>query len=171
MVLFETARTPALAHLEPCDGELMRRFFYRLSPQTIYRRFMSPITRPEQARPERLLDVDHEDREAVLAVVDGEIVGVARYSRRGHSESAELAIVVADAWQRQGVATSLLSALGACAMRCGIARFEVMTQADNRAALGLIRRMWPGTKLTCAQAVCEGSVAIGGDDDVVASAR
>src|SRR5262245_51411164 len=105
MVLIGTAQTPALARLEPGDGELLRRFFYRPSPETVYRRFMSPLARPEQARPERLLDVDHRDREAILAVVDGEIVGVARYSRRGRSDSADLAVVVADAWQRRGVAT------------------------------------------------------------------
>jgi RimJ/RimL family protein N-acetyltransferase len=171
MTLIETVRTPALAHLEPGDGELLRRFFYRLSRETIYRRFMSPIARPEQVRPERLLDVDHRDREAVLAVVDGEIVGVARYNRRAGSDSADLAVVVADAWQRRGVATRLLAALVASARRAGIARFEVMTLAENRAAIGLLRRLWPGVRLAFSQAVCEGSVSIGGNEDDVASAR
>lgn len=161
MVLIGAAQTPALAQLEPGDGELLRRFFYRLSPETVYRRFMSPLARPEQARPERLLDVDHGDREAILAVIDGEIVGVARYSRRAHSNSADLAVVVADAWQRRGVATRLLSTLAAFARRAGIARFEVMTLADNRAAVGLLRRLWPEARLACSQAVLEGSISIG----------
>src|SRR5919198_1637646 len=65
-----------LASLEPGDGQALRRFFFRLSPETLYRRFLSPIARPEQARPERLLDVDHVDREALVALVDGEIVGI-----------------------------------------------------------------------------------------------
>ena len=171
MVLIGTAQAPALAQLEPSDGDLLRRFFYRLSPESVYRRFMSPLARPEQARPERLLDVDHRDREAILAVVDGEIVGVARYQRRAHSDSADLAVVVADAWQRQGVATRLLSALAASARRAGIARFEVTTQADNRAALGLLRRLRPDSMLAYAQAVYEGTISIGGKDDDVASAR
>jgi RimJ/RimL family protein N-acetyltransferase len=171
MTSIGTAQTPAVAQLEVGDGELLRRFFYRLSPETIYRRFMSPLARPEQARPEVLLDVDHRDREAILAMVGGEIVGVARYSRRAHSDTADLAIVVADAWQRQGLATCLLSALSASARRAGISRFEVMTQADNRAALGLLRRLWPETRLACAQAVCEGSVSIGGSEDDAASTR
>jgi RimJ/RimL family protein N-acetyltransferase len=171
MTLIETVRSPALARLEPDDGELLRRFFYRLSRQTVYRRFMSPIARPEQARPERLLDVDHRDREAVLAVVDGEIVGVARYYRRPGCDSADLAVVVADAWQRQGVATRLLSALAASARRAGIARFEVMTMADNRAAIGLLGRLWPGVRLAFSQGVCEGFVSIGGNENGVANAR
>jgi RimJ/RimL family protein N-acetyltransferase len=164
MTLIGTAETPAFAQLEATDGELLERFFYRLSPETVYRRFMSPLARPEQARPERLLDVDHRNREAILALVSGEIVGVARYSRRAHSDAAELAVVVADAWQRQGLATRLLSVLSASARRAGISRFEVMTQGDNRAALGLLRRLWPDTRLVCAQAVCEGTVSIGGNE-------
>src|SRR5215471_14916210 len=144
MARIGTAETPAFAQLEAADGELLERFFYRLSPETVYRRFMSPLARPEQARPERLLDIDHADREAILAVVGGEIVGVARYNRTPDSDSADLAVVVADAWQRQGVATRLLSALTASAKRVGIASFDVMTQADNRAALGLVHRLWPG---------------------------
>lgn len=169
MTLIETVRSPALARLELCDGELLRRFFYRLSRETVYRRFMSPIARPEQARPERLLDVDHRDREALLAVVGGEIVGVARYNRRAGSDSADLAVVVADAWQRRGVATRLLEALATSARRAGIARFEVMTLADNRAAIGLLRRVWPGVRLAFSHAVCEGSVSTGGNEDEVAS--
>ncbi len=162
MMLIGTAPGPVLAQLEPSDGELLRRFFYRLSPETVYRRFMSPLARPEQARPERLLDVDHRDREAIVAAVDGEIVGVARYMRRSHSDAADLAVVVADAWQRQGVATRLLSALTASATRAGIARFEVMTQADNQAALRLLRRLQPEARLVLSQAVYEGTVSIEG---------
>jgi len=56
-----------LARLERTDGSRLRRFFFRLSPETLYRRFHSPIVRPEQAQPERLLDIDHHDREAVVA--------------------------------------------------------------------------------------------------------
>jgi hypothetical protein len=78
----------ALARLDSSDGPMLRRFFYRLSPETLYRRFHSPITRPEQAHPEFLLDVDHVNREAVVALVGGEIVGVARYVRRRCDEPA-----------------------------------------------------------------------------------
>src|SRR4029077_15901841 len=113
MVAIETeaAGQVGLAKLEPSDGELLRRLFYRLSPETVYRRFHSPIVRPEQARPDRLLDLDHHDREAVVALDGGEIVGVARYFRQPGADTAEVAVVVADAWQGQGLATRLLGLL------------------------------------------------------------
>jgi len=132
-----------LARLEPSDGELLGRFFHRLSPETVYRRFLSPITRLEQARPDRLLDVDHASREALVAVVDGEIVGVARYARLGDTDTAELAVVVADAWQRRGIATRLLAALRSAPRARASAGWRSCPNADNRRALALLRRFHP----------------------------
>ncbi|TMC09216.1 MAG: GNAT family N-acetyltransferase [Chloroflexi bacterium] len=162
MVAIETAAAGrvGLAKLEPSDGELLRRLFYRLSPETIYRRFLSPIVRPEQARPERLLDVDHHDREAVVAVQDGELVGVARYFRRPGTSNAELAVVVADDWQGQGLGTRLLSSLRERAQEEGIERFTLTMQADNRAVLALVRRFWPSPKLIIDHGVYETTVAL-----------
>jgi RimJ/RimL family protein N-acetyltransferase len=149
-----------LARLERTDGDALRRLFFQLSPETIYRRFLSPLARPEQARPERLLDVDHRDREAVLAVVGGEIVGVARYFRSPKTDTAELAVVVADLWQRQGLATRMLACLGELALAAGICRFAVTIQADNRPALKLLRHLGPATGLELSQGVYEASFPI-----------
>lgn len=162
MVAVETGREgrPGLARLEPTDGSELRRFFYRLSPETIYRRFHSPITRPEQAQPRFLLDIDHRDREAVAAVVDGEIVGVARYVRRRGTPTAEVAVVVADDWQRQGIATRLMCALAGFAAEAGIERFAMNMQADNAPVLRLVGRLYPGTKMTHSQGILEAVVPV-----------
>ena len=149
-----------LAMLEPTDGEPLRRLFFRLSPDTVYRRFMSPIARPEQARPDRLLDIDHSDREAVVAVADGEILGVARYNRWAGSDAAELAVVVADAWQGQGLGTRMLAALADLAFGSGIRRFTVTMLADNRPALRLLRRFSPSVKTVFSDGVLEASVPV-----------
>lgn len=149
-----------LARLESSDGVELRRFFYRLSPETIYRRFHSPLARPEQAQPKRLLDIDHHDREAVVAVLDGEIIGVARYARRSGADSAEVAVVVADDWQRQGLATRMFSALNELAEAAGIRQFTLSMQADNRAALRLLRRFHPDAELMHSQGICESTVPV-----------
>lgn len=149
-----------LARLEPSDGEALRRFFFRLSPETVYRRFMSPVARPEQTRPERLLDVDHRDREALVGVVDGEIVGVARYARWPGTDAADLAVVVADAWQRQRVATRMLAALADVAVDAGIGQFTLTMQADNRPVLGIVRRLYPSARLALSQGFLEGTVPL-----------
>jgi GNAT superfamily N-acetyltransferase len=144
-----------LARLEKTDSVLLGRFFFRLSPETLYRRFHSPIVRLEQAHPERLLDLDHHDREAVVAVVEDEIVGVARYFRRPGSETAEVAVVVADAWQRQGLATRMVRVLAELAAAAGVRQLYLAMQADNRPVLQLVRRLFPEAKLTHSQGLCE----------------
>ena len=149
-----------LARLEKTDSSQLRRFFFKLSPETLYRRFHSPIVRPEQARPERLLDIDHNDREAVVAVLDDEIVGVARYARRAGTDSAEVAVVVADGWQRQGLATRMCSVLSELALSEGVRQFTLSMQSDNLAVLRLARRLYPDAKLSHAQGLCEAVVAL-----------
>ena len=149
-----------LARLERSDGEALRRLFFRLSPTTVYRRFHSPIVRPEQAHPERLLDIDHHDREAVTAVVDGEIVGVARYARWPGTSRADLAVVVADEWQHQGLAIRMLSALEELARSAGIRNFTATVQGDNRPALGLLRRFNPAATGVFAEGSCEFTLPI-----------
>src|SRR2546427_9587878 len=101
---------PGLASLDPSDAGLAVSLFHRLSPESVYRRFHSPVVRAEYFT-SLLLRLDHHDREAVAAVEDGELVGVAQYSRRAGSGHADLAIVVADAWQRQGAGTRVGAAL------------------------------------------------------------
>lgn len=162
MVAIETEATgqPRLARLESSDGAELRRFFNRLSPETIFRRFHSPVARPEQAQPKRLLDIDHHDREAVAAVLDGEIIGVARYARRSGSDTAEVAVVVADDWQRQGLATRMFGALTELAAPVGIRHFTLSMQADNRAALRLLRRFYPDAALTHSQGIYEATVPV-----------
>ncbi len=164
MVAIETEGRglPGLALLEPSDGERLRRLFFRLSRQTVYRRFMSPIARPEQARPDRLLDLDHRDREAVVAVVEGEIVGVARYGRQPASEAAEVAVVVADDWQRRGLATRMLRALADRAAAAGVREFTVSMLGENVAAARLLLRLRPGVRMAFGQGVVEARIPVRG---------
>jgi GNAT superfamily N-acetyltransferase len=155
----------SLARLEGTDRAPLLRFFFRLSPETLYRRFHSPIARPEQTYPERLLDLDHHDREAVVAVVqeneEFEIVGVARYARRPGAAAAEVAVVVADDWQRQGLATRMCRVLAGLAAKAGVSQFNLIMQADNPAVLRLVRRLYPDARLSFSQGTCEAVVPIG----------
>ncbi len=83
--------------IEPDDVDRLERMFFRLSPETVYRRFFSPVARPRRSVLEHLATVDHWDRDAVVAVVDDEIIAVARYDRaKDRVDAAEIAVVVED---------------------------------------------------------------------------
>ena len=149
-----------LAALEPGDGQLLGRLFERLSAESIYWRFFSPISRPDVFQGS-LRGVDHVNREALAAVVDGEVVGVAQYVRRPGQPRADVAIVIEDAWQRQGLGTRLIAALAERATAAGIDSFAVDIQGDNYGALKLFRRVAPGARIAFSAGVGEGVIPLG----------
>ena len=135
--------------VHPDDAVLFRRLWPRLSPDTVYRRFHSPLHSLPPEAVERLVTVDHDRREAVAAVVGGEVVGVARYDRSpGDPTTAEFAILVEDAWQGVGLGRQLLSELLELAAARGVRSLTATVQPDNDRVIGLIRRLLPAATFT-----------------------
>jgi GNAT superfamily N-acetyltransferase len=131
--------------LEPGDTNLLRLFYWRLSSETIYRRFLSPIKPPANALIKRLVDIDHHDREALIALDERGIVGVARYGTTGLTH--EVAVVVADDWQGRGLGRLLLRRLAHIARARGIASFHATMLGDNRRAQSLVLGLSPRTQM------------------------
>jgi RimJ/RimL family protein N-acetyltransferase len=150
---------PGLATLEKSDSALVGQMFRRLSAQSIYWRFFSPISRPDLLQ-RSVQQLDHRDREAVAAVVGGQLVGIAQYVRRPGDAQAQLAIVIVDEWQRQGLGTRMVAALASRALEEGIDAFVVDIQGDNYGALRLFKRVAPGARMTYASGVGEGVIPL-----------
>jgi len=123
--------------LQRGDAELITRFFWRLSSETIYRRFFSPIRLPNETLLEKLVDVDHCDREALIALDDQGIVGVARYGT-APGGSHDVAVVVADDWQGRGLGALLIRRLAHIARLRGISSFHATMLGDNLRARSLV---------------------------------
>jgi RimJ/RimL family protein N-acetyltransferase len=118
--------------IEPSDAADLVVFHDSLSRESTRMRFFTLHPHLSEREVERFTTVDHHDRQALLAVAEGRIVGVGRYDRCGPDE-AEVAFVVADAWHGRGVATILLDRLAHQAREEGISRFVADTLADNQA--------------------------------------
>lgn len=113
-----------------------------LSSRTLYLRFLSPITKISDAQVDRFLDVGHDGREALIAVSfdTDEIVGVARFATDpSRKDQVEIALVVVDAWQLQGVGSILLNRLIELAGRCGYQVVEATSLAENAVASSMLR--------------------------------
>jgi len=136
----------SLRLLQPGDSELIRAFFRRLSSETVYRRFLSPVTAPNDALLKRLVDIDHCDREALIALDHRGIVGVARYGT-APDDSHDVAVVVADEWQGRGLGTLLMRRLAHIARSRGIASFHATMLGDNVRAQSLVRAISSRTKM------------------------
>ncbi len=129
------------------DLGLVRRMFERSSPETRYLRFFSAgATVPEHIL-RRLVDVDHNCREAVVAVLDGEVVGMASYDRTAaHPDRAELAVIVEDGWQRHGVGARLVREVVRLARRRSVGTLVANMLSENQRALRLVRRLSPDAR-------------------------
>jgi RimJ/RimL family protein N-acetyltransferase len=115
--------------------------FEHASAESLYRRFMSPVTRLSGSQLRYLLDIDHRDHEALLAVDEdgGEAVGVARFVRlRDAPDVAEPAVLVVDDWQGVGLGTELCRLLAERARELGIRRFEATLLAENRPMMAIL---------------------------------
>ena len=135
--------------VQPEDFTLFGRMWPRLSPDTVYRRFHAPLHGLPADAVTRLVTVDHDLREAVVGLVGGEVVGVARYDRSPTDPAtAEFAILVEDAWQGVGLGRQLLLELIDLAAARGVRTLTATVQRDNDRVIGLIRRLLPGSTFT-----------------------
>lgn len=128
--------------IEPDDVEELRSLFSRLSPESRYFRFLAPLSKVDETCLHYLAEVDHQNRDALVATVDEQVVAVARYDRdRADPHNAEVAVVVEDAWHRHGIATALLRSLSGVATQRGVEHFTAIVAADNRAVARLVRSL------------------------------
>lgn len=130
--------------IRPDDAERLRRLFYRLSPETVYRRFFTLYSHPPEDKLCALTNLDHDQRDAMVAVVGDEVVGVARYAAlAGRPGVAEVAVLVEDAYQGRGLGPRLLDCAVALARLHGMTTVTATVLAENRPAIAMLRAAFP----------------------------
>src|SRR5215210_6981539 len=129
--------------IRPDDKDRLALALSRLSQETIRRRFLAAKPRLSTSELRYLTEVDGDRHIALVAVLAADpeaIVGVARCVRLpADAETAEMAIVVGDTFQRQGLGRALALALADAARAAGVRRFARTMLAENRAAQRLMR--------------------------------
>lgn len=119
----------------------IRDLYARLGPEARYQRFLSPMPALSDAVVQRLAAVDHRSSLAIVAEDDeaGRVIGMASFSA-ADAETAEVAVAVADDWQRRGVGTALVGALLTAADRRGFRRFAADIASGNLAIRKILAR-------------------------------
>jgi RimJ/RimL family protein N-acetyltransferase len=149
----------AVRLLRADDEERLCRLFYRLSPESVYRRFFTLYTHPPAGALRELATVDHDRRDAIVAVVGDEVVGVARYAATS-PDTAEVACVVEDAHQGNGLGARLLGGVTALARLHGFTTLEATVLADNVPAIAMLRRVYPDAVWTARGAEYDVRIAL-----------
>ncbi|HVO89046.1 MAG TPA: GNAT family N-acetyltransferase, partial [Casimicrobiaceae bacterium] len=131
-----------LRPIRPEDAELEREFVQGLSDEARYMRFFHRMQELTPAMLARFTQVDYDRELALVALAsdpkDNErsrFIGVARYIANPDRESAEFAVVVADDFQRRGVARLLMLHLMKAARDNGFKRLEGAVLRVNRKML------------------------------------
>lgn len=159
----------AIRLIGPDDAARLERLFYRLSPESVYRRFFTLYTSPPPGVMCRLVEVDHDTRDAAVAVVGDEIVGVGRYSADpGEPGAAELAVVVDDAWQGHGLGSRLLALAAGLARLHGYTTLTAVVLADNAPAIRMLRKAFPEAQWRLDGGEYELRVPLGADERIPA---
>ena len=152
-------------HIRPDDKGRLLAAVERLSPESSYKRFLSPKPSLNSSELRYLTEIDGHDHVAIAAVPADDpetIVGVARFVRLPDlPDTAEAAIVVDDDYQGHGLGRELGRRLADEARERGVSRFTATLLGDNVAAHRLFHaisdrlegRVEGGTRVLTAQIV------------------
>lgn len=127
------------------DGSLIQQMMRCLSMESRYHRFFYPL---HELTPDMLERFTHNDpRHAMTLLVvtrhngTETAIAMAQYVVNAGSEHADFAVVVADAWQRKGLAKTMIQALICIARAAGLERFEGDILAENEPMLRLMLKL------------------------------
>jgi acetyltransferase len=142
--------TVQLRPIRPEDEPLMVKFHKALSAQTIYLRYFHMENLSARVAHERLLQkcfIDYDREMALVADLqdsrtgEHEILAVGRLTKAPHGSQGEVAILVADRWQNQGLGTELVRRLIEISRDEKLLGVEVNIMPENRSMRSLAERL------------------------------
>lgn len=142
-----TTKTGLRIFLRPVrisDEQLLKDFFYSLSSDCMYHRFISTRADMPHERLQKFIVIDYTKEMVVLVVVQKEdkeeVYGMGQYFIDENTHTAEVAFVVRDDYQNQGIGAELLAYLTYLAKRKGLHGFTASVLMDNKPMLILFEK-------------------------------
>jgi RimJ/RimL family protein N-acetyltransferase len=130
--------------LRPDEEGPVRELDARLSMRTRYLRFLSPMPSLPDSLLRLLVTVDYRCRLSLIAEVEAggrrEVIALGSFGAIDGG-TAEVGLVVSDAWQRQGIGTILARAILQAAEDRGFARFVAHLLWENTVMRRLLKRV------------------------------
>ncbi|HEY5526664.1 MAG TPA: GNAT family N-acetyltransferase [Candidatus Anoxymicrobiaceae bacterium] len=126
------------------DEEVLKDFFYSLSDQSNYRRFIMLRRRLPHEVLQKFTAIDYTKQMIILAVIEeGEkelVVGVGQYVVMEDTHTAEIALAVRDDYQQKGIGSLLLSYMSEIAKRQGLLGFTADVLGENKPVMKLVEK-------------------------------
>ncbi len=139
----KNGETLRIRPIRPDDEQRLVELYSRLSRHTAYQRFFTVMRRLPSDWVHYFANVDYSRRLALVAeretVAGVELVGVGRYEPSDEEGTGEVAFVLEDGYQGQGLGAVLLDAVVRAGMDRGLTRFRAFVLAENRRMLSLLK--------------------------------
>ncbi|MGB5219119.1 MAG: GNAT family N-acetyltransferase [Smithella sp.] len=127
------------------DESLIVDLSRRLSAESLYLRFLRPVSALSKDLLFQLTHLDYNNNFALAAVIEEEgkdtIIGVARYGYESMDKVTDFAVVVRDDWQRCGLGKSLLLKIFAFGREHDISRFVSIVDSTNHILKQTLRNL------------------------------
>ena len=124
------------------DEHLLKDFFYSLTDDSMYHRFISTRTAMPHERLQQFVAIDYSREMVILATVEegGKemVVGMGQYRIDENTHTAEVAFVVRDGYQGKGIGSELLDYLTYLAKKRGLLGFTGTALQDNTRMIHLM---------------------------------
>ncbi len=131
----------------PTDEDMMRDLFYACSAETLYHRFFVKMQSMPHRKLKKFVNIDYVKNMALVSVTREDeremIVAVGRYSVDRATNAAEVAFIVRDDWQGQGLGVSMFNQLLEVARKRGIIKFTADVLHDNARMLHIFHKCAP----------------------------
>jgi len=144
---YRTTKSALEIELRPVkisDEPLLKDFFYSLSDNSLFRRFISSRRDIPHERLQEFVIIDYSKEVSIVATINNDekevIVGLGQYIILPNSHTAEVAFVVADKYQNMGVGNELLSYLTLLAKKQGLLGFAAEVLVENRPMMYLFEK-------------------------------
>lgn len=156
-------RSIEIRALRPGDETQMLAAVARTSPQSLYRRFFGPKKGFSEREKAFFLNIDFVDHVALVATIEhsgrAEIVGGARYVV-AEPGIAEIAFIVIDEFQGQGVGSALLRHLIVLAKRASLRQLVADVLPENTSMINILKKSGVPATTTRAKGVVHVSLDI-----------
>ncbi|MFD7934170.1 GNAT family N-acetyltransferase [Streptomyces sp. NPDC059755] len=135
--LLADGTTVRIRPVRPSDHDQVRGFYEEMSADNLRLRFFSASRRSAATAADRACAPTPPGYRALLAEVDGRVIGLAEYDTAGEKDDAEVSIAVADGLHHRGVGTLLVEHLVSAAHAEGITTFTADALSENHEVLRL----------------------------------
>ncbi len=146
-IFLKNGRSLTVRPILPADEFAYRNFFYSLHEKSIYHRFFRNIRQFSHEMVQReWSEIDYRKNLSLIALArrrgHKEIVGVGSYMAES-ADRAEVAFLVREDFQGQGMAGRLLERLEAIARKNGYRGFTALVLPENKAMVRVFRNRYP----------------------------